>query len=274
MPIADWFGRGYSEAPLDLPYDDRLYTAQLLLALASSPLPWTGSCAFHLVGYSLGGAVAASFAAYFPHMLRSLTLICPGGLVRSAHLSYRSRLLYSEHLFPESLLRWLTRWRLQPSHGAHTADIPDGEDEAAVDFDAVRLSTRHGATVTVGDLTRWQLDRNQGFLGAYMSTIRNAPIYDQHRGGIWRRLSTLLAERRDSSACVDTTGPQGLSGGRLCLILGRKDSVVVPDEWIEDSKMALGDEGVHIHVMEGGHEIALSRGAEVAAIAMRSWQRT
>ncbi|OAQ96722.1 hypothetical protein LLEC1_07852, partial [Akanthomyces lecanii] len=83
----DLFGRGYSDAPADLPYDDRLYTTQMLLALSSSPLPWTGSSAFHLVGFSLGGAIAASFATYHATILRSVTLVCPGGLVRPAHIS-------------------------------------------------------------------------------------------------------------------------------------------------------------------------------------------
>jgi pimeloyl-ACP methyl ester carboxylesterase len=34
----------------------------------------------HVVGYSLGGWVAAHFAAFFPRRLRSLTLVCPAGL--------------------------------------------------------------------------------------------------------------------------------------------------------------------------------------------------
>jgi pimeloyl-ACP methyl ester carboxylesterase len=34
----------------------------------------------HVVGYSLGGWIAAEFAAFYPRRLRSLTLICPAGL--------------------------------------------------------------------------------------------------------------------------------------------------------------------------------------------------
>ncbi|KAE9572170.1 hypothetical protein CGMCC3_g11609 [Colletotrichum fructicola] len=82
----DFFGRGYSDAPTDLPYDSRLYTTQILLALASSPLRgWTGDDAFHLLGYSLGGAVAAAFAASSPHLgykrrdnyQKTVKYICP-----------------------------------------------------------------------------------------------------------------------------------------------------------------------------------------------------
>lgn len=262
---ADFFGRGYSDAPLDVPYDDRLYTTQILLVLASSPLPWTGSSAFHLVGYSLGGALAASFAAYHPHLLRSLTLICPGGLVRASHVSWKSRLLYAEGVLPAWLVTALARRRLEPRRGA-SADVPEGED-ADVDFDEVPVSVER-ADVKVGDVVEWQLGGNEGFVGAYMSTIRNSPIYGQH-DGVWKRLSEQLSRRRGQGHDV----PAGLETGRICLILAERDPIVVKEEWIEDSKAVLGEDGVEVHVVNGGHEIAISKGREVADVAMRAWNR-
>ncbi|KAF5260567.1 hypothetical protein FOXYS1_8775, partial [Fusarium oxysporum] len=84
--LFDLFGRGFSDGVGDLPYDIRLYTTQVLLALASSPLSWTGSNSLRLIGYSLGGAIAASFAVDFPHMVSSLILLAPAGLIRSTDL--------------------------------------------------------------------------------------------------------------------------------------------------------------------------------------------
>src|SRR6478752_6001869 len=69
--LFDLFGQGFSDGVGDLPYDIRLYTTQVLLALASSPLSWTGSNSLRVIGYSLGGAIAASFAVNFPHMVSS-----------------------------------------------------------------------------------------------------------------------------------------------------------------------------------------------------------
>ena len=267
--MPDFFGRGYSDTPSDLPFDDRLYTSQILLVLASSHLPWTGADAFHLLGYSLGGAIAAVFAAYHPHMLRSVTLVCPGGLVRSSHVGWKSRLLYAEGALPERLVNMLVRRRLEPRRGV-SADIPDVDEHEAsenVDFDEVPV--RKGSTTRVGDVVAWQLRSNPGFPLAYLSTIRNAPIYGQHNA-VWRTLAQKLAARRPID---DTDAPPGLPEGRICLVLAEDDPIVVKEEWIADSMAVLGEDAVDIRVIPGGHEIAISRGEEVAKVAMAAWQR-
>ena len=53
----------------DLPHDERLYTTQILLVLTSSPLAWVGD-GFHILGFSMGGGVAADFAVAFPGIPR------------------------------------------------------------------------------------------------------------------------------------------------------------------------------------------------------------
>jgi pimeloyl-ACP methyl ester carboxylesterase len=76
-----------------------------LIAIASSELPWTGNNAFSLVGYSLGGGIAAAFADAFPNLLHSLILIAPSGLVKLRSLAWSSKFLYqADGLVPESIL--------------------------------------------------------------------------------------------------------------------------------------------------------------------------
>src|SRR5215218_962414 len=62
-PLPPWLG-GFDD--LVLHYDELLDLLEIDTA--------------HVVGYSLGGWVAAEFAAFYPRRLRSLTLICPAGL--------------------------------------------------------------------------------------------------------------------------------------------------------------------------------------------------
>ncbi|KAK0386846.1 hypothetical protein NLU13_5159 [Sarocladium strictum] len=252
----DYFGRGHSDSPTDVPHDLRLYLSQMLLVLASSPLPWTGNAAFHLLGYSLGGGLAAAIAAYYPHLLRSLTIVCPGGLVRSAtQLSLTDRVLYSDSFLPKWLLRVMMRRRLDPGAAGSSHDVP-------VEFQGGRESETNMPTWE--DLMRWQLAMNEGFIDAYLSTFQHAPIYDQHEKD-WRLLRDVLADRRK-----DHTIP-GLTGGRMCIVLGAEDIYVNKDELIQDAVTVLGSEAVDIHVLEGGHEVAIANGREVAQVAMKSW---
>lgn len=71
----DSYGQGYSARPGSR-HDAALYVRALdgLLALERIERP------VHLVGYSLGGLIAAEYAAHRPERIASLTLIAPAGL--------------------------------------------------------------------------------------------------------------------------------------------------------------------------------------------------
>ncbi|KND88300.1 hypothetical protein TOPH_07105 [Tolypocladium ophioglossoides CBS 100239] len=263
--IFDLFGRGYSDAPNDLKHDARLYTTQILLVLSSSPLPWTGSSAFHIVGFSLGGSIAVAFAAYHASMLRSATLICPGGLIRTSHISPRSRFLYSSGLIPDWLRLRRLHSSLAPRNGAPSADVPEEVKDADMDFDEVPIAADQPC-VRIGDVVRWQLEGNAGFVPSYLSTIRSALVYRRH-DRVWRVLGDELARRRTTDA------PPGLPGGRICLITAERDAIVVKDELIEDTKALFCIDAADLHVLKGGHEIAVSRGKDLASIAIGSWNR-
>ncbi|KAF6839212.1 Lipase 1-like protein 1 [Colletotrichum plurivorum] len=263
----DFFGRGYSDAPTDLPYDSRLYATQILLALASSPLRgWTGNDAFHLLGYSLGGAVAAAFASSHPHLLKSLTLVAPGGLIRSAaHVDWRSRLLYNCTALPESWRRWVVRRRLAPSRTTGRGDVPEAEavDDAEVGWDDLRLP---GAG-TIGAVVGWQLAKHPGYVRSYMSTIANAPIYD--RGDEeWKVLGDVLEARR----AEDEAGLPGLRKGQVLFVLGERDEIVVPGETVWDARRVLGEDAVEVLVLKAGHEVAVTKGREIVEEVVARWE--
>lgn len=98
-------GRGYSDTPVPTPHSNRLYTTTILLALTSSPMPWTGNGeAFSLIGYSLGGGIVANFTSYFPSLVSSLVLLAPSGLVRQSRITLMNKILYNTGLINEMLL--------------------------------------------------------------------------------------------------------------------------------------------------------------------------
>ncbi|KAI0084871.1 alpha/beta-hydrolase [Irpex rosettiformis] len=77
--IYDLPGRGYSEAPKLSAYDAELYVVHLALLLQY--IKWDKA---DIVGYSMGGAVAAAFTATFPHLVAdNVTLLASAGLYKA-----------------------------------------------------------------------------------------------------------------------------------------------------------------------------------------------
>jgi pimeloyl-ACP methyl ester carboxylesterase len=194
----DLWGRGYSDTPADLPHDTRLFATGILLAITSSPLSWTGagSGRFSIVGCSLGGGIAASFTSHFPRLVNSLVLLAPAGLIRPEKFTLTTKFLYSTGLSPEALLRYLVERRMRTSKdsSAVSSQVRKKDDKVgAGDAVASELSNTPTSSVTMSEAypdvnvpasVVWQINHHQGFLTAFMSSIRHAPISGQHAD--WR----------------------------------------------------------------------------------------
>ena len=144
-------------------------------------------------------------------------------------------------------------------------DPGKGRDDVPVEFEGAKDEEEEGMP-NWEDLMRWQLEKNEGFVSSYLSTFQHGPIFDQHDGD-WKVLGKLLGERRRKE-----TLQKGLTGGRICVVLGEKDIYVNKEEWIEDARRVLGEDAVDVYFLEGGHEIAIAEGREVARVAMKSWR--
>ena len=252
----DLFGRGYSDSP-DLPYDSRLYSTQILLAITSSPLEWTPE-GFTLIGYSLGGGVAADFAAHFPNLVKDLVLLAPGGLIRDHHFGWQSKLLY-ESFLPDWLVHTIVERRLRGPSPIQTKSDPNAQDTDAVinaeikgnrdpRFESAVLSkTRPG--VTVASALQWQVENHRGFVRSFVSSFKYAPIKGQRE--VWKK----LRERER----------------KVLIVAGSTDSIVVAEELREDVMDSIGKEGSDWRVFEGGHEFPITQGEEVANIINATW---
>ncbi|KAI1828437.1 alpha/beta-hydrolase [Xylaria intraflava] len=277
----DLFGRGYSDAPIDLTYDTRLYVTQLLLVIASSDISWTASPGFRLVGYSLGGGLCVAFTRYFPHLVRSLCLIAPGGLIRRHHIGWWSWFYYDSGLLPEILVKYLVRRRIRPRPkpvgvvggpttmpaGGEGTVNGDGDRSGGAQFDSAPISKTR-PDITVASVVAWQVDNHEGFVTALLSSFRNAPVYAAPED--WEALSEVLKERGSGSA-VDPD-KAGLEGGKVLIVLGKDDVVVVPDEFIEDAYAALGQDKLDITFLEGGHELPFKSAGIIAASIDSAWK--
>ncbi|KAI5866887.1 alpha/beta-hydrolase [Durotheca rogersii] len=265
--LFDLFGRGFSDAPGDLPYDTRLFVSQILLVLASSPLAWTGDNAISIVGYSLGGGIAANFAATFPHMVESLVLLAPSGIIRPENFGRASRLIFASGIIPERILAWLTKRRLRqplatavskkprapadnaPQSGTGKEDYADVAIQEAVDPADEKPPTPFEQRVL--GYVHWALDFHDGFVPAFMSTIRYAPLLEQHH--YWRQ----LARRKPGTTAV---------------LLGRDDTLIQLDDYVEDALPLLGGkDNVYWQVVPGSHNFPFTHGPDALKHIYKLW---
>ncbi|CCX07961.1 Alpha/Beta hydrolase protein [Pyronema domesticum] len=167
----DLFGRGYSDAPQDVEYDERLFSTQILYALYSSPLSWER---FSLVGYSLGGGIAVAFASHFAARLEALVLFAPAGILKANKLGLLVKLARGGWV-PKAIETWMLQRHLGVRTKAHATDIAseDGLDYAKI--------------------MKWQATTHAGFPMAFQKSFRNGPLYDREEE--WKTVAKQGIER-------------------------------------------------------------------------------
>ena len=308
--LLDLFGRGWSDAPADLKYDDRLYASQLFMALASSPLSWTGGGgSFSIVGYSMGAAIAANFTSWFPALVDDLVLIAPAGLVRPEHRrDWKTRLTYSG-LLPDFIVASLVKNRLRTNPNVKTTRVTtkkaqtglpteSGSDPIAAEVANTSTSAplAFGRPVDAEAVVRWQMDHHPGFVHAFFSSFVNPPVRDQHDR--WRLIGRRLDAQRaaatgkkagPSSAAAATAAaaddaeqesaadaePQGqgrLRTGKVLMVLGKMDRAVFSDELEPDAKAVLGEANLKVKVFDAGHEVPITFAEEIVDFVWEEWE--
>ncbi|KAL4918917.1 Alpha/Beta hydrolase protein [Aspergillus aurantiobrunneus] len=272
--LFDLFGRGYSDCPSDLPQDERLFATQIFLALSSSPIPWTGagSGKFCLVGYSLGGGIAASFASFFPQLLTALVLLAPAGLIRDSHITFRTRFLYSGGL-PDRLLKYLSGNRLRsgplstpkPQHQKFRASDALTEELPSQGGAQAQILSRSYPNVTVPTAVLWQVNNHNGFVHAFVSSMRHGPILHQRQRETWERLGQYLSKQKELP--TDEQKSNGLPSDRVVIMCGENDSIIIENELLEDANATLGNDVIFKH-FPAGHEFPSTKYDEIAQIIL------
>lgn len=233
-----------------------------------------------IVGYSLGGGIAVNFAATFPHLVESLVLLAPAGLIRAENIGRSSRLVFTSGLVPERLLEVLTKRRLRTPIGNAVArrrrsssvavtenpassvldplvdagkeDFVDVAVQEAVDpVDDDAVTSANPVEAKIAAYVRWMLDEHAGFVPSFMSTIRHGPLLGQQK--YWRE----LAKRKPGTTAV---------------ILGKDDELIQRGDYKEDALPLMGGEGnVFWRVVPGGHNMPFTNSKEVLEAIHEFW---
>ena len=162
--VKDLWGRGYSDTPVGVPHDARLYGMQIFFSTASSSLPWTGaeSGGFSVVAFSLRAGIAMAFAADFYYLISSIILLAPVGIIRRLPAEYENMLFRYPSLLPSSCLRTLVRKLLGLKvSGFNVGHSGLHNQNQIVAEMAQGLKTMRSRALDIPGILQWQFDNQR-----------------------------------------------------------------------------------------------------------------
>lgn len=176
-----------------------------------------------LVGYDLGGAVATGFAARYPHLCVSMTLIGPLGIKYKAPLHEGS---------------FQTKYFGEISMAKQKKYIPNYQEE---DFFNTDPDAAHRYLIDRQiAMSHWQIKNTPGYLGALLSTYRNFPI---------RNMDELFAA-------------VGRHGRKVLVIWGNKDQICPYNKCINAMEESFPS-GTVVDILDCGHNCVFEKFEDV-----------
>jgi pimeloyl-ACP methyl ester carboxylesterase len=243
--------------------------------LATSPLSWTGDNAFCLVGYSLGGGIAASFTEMFPTVVKALVLIAPAGIIREHHnLRTKQMFALTSPWMPEGTWKYLLHKRTGTTPMSLPAALGSGDPDEGTNPDAaveeiIKGEANEEAGKEVVDSIKWQIDTNHGFIKAFISSVRFGPTSGET--DTWRNIGARLTEQQSKKDDVEAQR-KGLVGGKILVMMGNKDSIILRNEVEPDLKAAFGRQNVKMAIFEAGHDLPVQMPGKVTEKIWETWK--
>jgi pimeloyl-ACP methyl ester carboxylesterase len=241
---------------------------------------------FTLVGYSLGGGIAASFTYHYPALVDSLVLIAPSGVMRRSRISWSSVVLYGGYL-PNWLVFPLVASRIRGGFdapklrapkilgGQETLDVADaareevpGDEPYDDEEENKGVLFENRPPLDLNASVVWQTSSHPGFVPAFVSSLQHAPIHFELEK--WR----VIGKRCESQRAEEdqTAETRGLLEGKVLILLGAQDKVTLADETIEDATAAFGKGNVTIQVLDGGHDLPSADSDACMQAIMEHWE--
>ena len=119
-------------------------------------------------------------------------------------------------------------------------------------------------------LQPWQLDNHPGYVKSFMSSIRYGPITGQHAD--WQRIAKRLAAQ--NASMEERTEKEGLQNGKVLIIAGHKDAIIVEDELVADATEILGENSVRFEFVDAGHDLPVSKSKEILGFISAFWEES
>jgi pimeloyl-ACP methyl ester carboxylesterase len=265
----DLWGRGYSDTPSDLKHDSRLYAAEILLALSTSTVSWTGkdSGGFSIVGYSMGGAITMDFASYFPQLISSIVLIGPGGLYQKLPSEYKSLPVRYPNLFPRSYIKKVIRRLLNgPPTSIEHQSRKFMSKSATLDPSQAPEANKEQNTLNIEGIVNWEIDHHHGFVHSITSALRYGPAVRQHSS--WKEVKSYV----EGKCSLPEETQNRLQGQKILILLGKQDTVLPIRTFISNVEAALGAETIEIVEFSGEHTFPIVQPEGVASAILRFWK--
>ena len=269
--VEDLWGREYSDTPLGVAYDSRLFGMQIFFAAASLSLSWTGveSGGLSLVAYSLGGGIAMAFAADFPYLINSIILLAPAGIIRRLADEYDTIFLRYSSLLPLSYLRNVVGKTL----GLQVSRLPIGCGilgfHGRMDPEIVEGKQAMGKDVLdIPGIVHWQFDNHKRFIHSFITTHQYGPTRNQHSD--WRRVCSVV--NSGTARTWPLSYGSKLFDRKILVIFGEDDSVGRAEEVSIDLLDMIGDpRHAEFKVLAGGNGFAVPSCDEVAKHISDFW---
>ena len=243
---------------------------QILVAIASSPLSWSGraSDGFSIIGYSLGGAITMSFASHFPYLVNAIILMAPGGLLRRMPDGYDSIFFRYPWLTPFSYLRKLVGNILGLYYTGAASKVTRIDEDSPTALDASQeLQRTTFERPNVAAIVQWQFDHHHGFVHSFVNTVKHGPI--MHQQSEWSNICEVI--KGTTSPRPTATLASKISNSKILVLLGDADRVIVANELHEDLGQMLGPEHVDFRTVPGDHEFPGPSSAEVIKHISEFW---
>lgn len=182
------------------------------------------------------------FAATFPHLVRSVALLAPAGLIRE---------------LPGVYVEFA-----QAAREGKKSDVELNEMLAGVLGVGEDEDSENPVVANIAAMVRWQYEKHQGHLTSFVSTLINGPV--QNQGQIWQQACRNLLAKQQAR----------LGKERMVVIGGKNDSVVRAEHVKEDLDGMMGRENYVFETVDGGHGFLVDEGVceQIVQVLRDEWE--